>query len=113
LIVDDELGLAEALCDLLTHFGYRTEKAWNGQLALKMAAERKLDLIITDIMMPIMDGYELLTALKANPEWRDIPVVLMSAVALKGPETRPEIAAFLAKPFEIAPFVDLVRQLIG
>lgn len=113
LIVDDEFGLAEILCDLLAFKGYRAEKAWNGQLALKMVAQHRPDLIVSDVMMPIMDGCELLRALKAAPETRSIPVVLMSAATTLRPEDLAGTAGFLAKPFEIAELLALVKSLIG
>ena len=113
LIVDDEFGLTETLCDLLAYRGYHAEKAWNGQLTLKKVAEHRPDLIVADVMTPIMDGLQLLRALKASPDWRDIPVVLMSAATTLSPEELDDTAGFLSKPFEIDEFIDLVQKVIG
>jgi CheY-like chemotaxis protein len=113
LIVDDEFGLAEALCDLLVNVGYQADKAWNGQLALKKIAAHPPALVLADVMMPIMDGHQLLREIKAKPEWKNIPVVFMSAATHLGPEELDGAAAFIAKPFDIDQLLDVIRKLIG
>ena len=59
LIVDDEFGLAEMLREMLREAGYDVTLAINGQLALEILGERPIDLVLTDMMMPVMDGAEL------------------------------------------------------
>lgn len=101
LIVDDEFGLAEMAGDLLTMAGYTVTTAINGKLALGCLHQTRPDLILLDVMMPIMSGPEVLRVLKADDAYRDIPVVMMSAA---GPDTidpdlRSMLAGFLQKPF--------------
>jgi CheY-like chemotaxis protein len=101
LIVDDEFGLAEMTGELLVIAGYRVATAINGKLALASLNQMRPDLILLDVMMPIMSGPEMLAALKADPRYRDIPVIMMSAV---GPSAIEEsslalLAGFLQKPF--------------
>jgi CheY-like chemotaxis protein len=113
LVIDDEFGLAETVCDLLVFEGYQATSAWNGQMALKKVGEQAPDLIVLDLMMPIMDGTKVLRALKANPSWRSIPVISMSAAATPGRDERALCGGFLRKPFSFDELLALIRQLIG
>jgi DNA-binding response OmpR family regulator len=113
LIVDDEFGLGETLCDLLSIDGYEATSAWSGQLALAKVAEQPPDLILLDIMMPIMDGHEVLRTLKANPAWQSIPVIMMSAAAVLDKSELALAAGFLRKPFDFDQLLRLIRALIG
>ncbi len=101
LIVDDEFGLAETAGELLAMQGYSVVTAINGRLALATLNQRRPDIILLDVMMPVMSGPEVVRVLKANVEYRDIPIVMMSAA---GPRALPDdilplIAGFLQKPF--------------
>ena len=66
LIVEDEYGLAELLRDMLTERGYDVSLAINGRLALEVLRERRIQLVLTDTMMPVMDGPELAKAMRAD-----------------------------------------------
>jgi DNA-binding response OmpR family regulator len=79
LIVDDTPDNIRFLSDLLLHYGYSTRKAINGEMALTTVAVRLPDLILLDISMPGMDGYEVCQRLKANPATEAIPVIFLSA----------------------------------
>lgn len=86
LIVDDEPAVLAAVSAILTECGVETETAQNGKQALaKLAAEdepaRAYGAIILDIVMPIMSGWEVLDALKCNPQWESIPVVVLTGQA--------------------------------
>lgn len=101
LIVDDEFGLAEMAGELLSMLGYSVTTAINGKLALASLSQTRPDLILLDVMMPIMSGADVLRALKSDEQYRSIPVIMMSAA---GPEVldvdlKPLIAGFLQKPF--------------
>jgi CheY-like chemotaxis protein len=118
LIVDDEYALSESLVELLQDEGYRAVSAANGLDALNRLQEEKPDLIITDNMMPIADGKALIQRVRALPENRAIPIVMMSSasrdVALaNGPNSTIEVSAFLAKPFMLEELLELVERLIG
>jgi CheY-like chemotaxis protein len=73
LIVEDEYGLAELLRDLLSDLGYDVALAINGRLALEILGERSISLVLTDVMMPVMDGPELARAMRSDAKHKDIP----------------------------------------
>jgi CheY-like chemotaxis protein len=110
LIVDDEYGLAEILMDLLTAQGHTVTTAINGKLAMESLARMRPDVIVADVMMPIMAGDAMVHELKRAPALRDIPVILMSAAGFDDldAELRPLISGFLHKPFT---FSDLLSAL--
>ena len=99
LIVDDEFGLAEMLRDMLRDEGYDVCLAINGRLALDILGERTIDLVITDIMMPVMDGVELATAIRRSDSHRDIPVVIMTSLPSLPRQQSDLFDAVLRKPF--------------
>jgi DNA-binding response OmpR family regulator len=99
LIVDDEFGLAEILRDMLAEHGYDVMLAINGRLALDILDERQIDLVITDMMMPVMDGVELAAAIKNSDVHRSIPIVLMTSLPSANPPGNDLYDAVLRKPF--------------
>ena len=119
LVVDDEYALVETLADLLEDEGYRVISAANGDAGLSRLEEEKPDLILTDFMMPIADGLHLIRGVRAIPECRDLPIVMMSSVSKsvalslrpKGDELH--ISGYLDKPFQLDELLELVQRLIG
>jgi len=114
LVVDDEFGIGEVLEAILTDEGYRVVTAINGHHALERLAGNRVDLVLSDLMMPVMDGSALLKALRDDARYRDIPFVLMCSL----PE--PNIAnrikgytAFMHKPFRVEQVLDLVAKVLG
>ena len=99
LIVEDEYGLAELLRDMLTELGYEVSLAINGSLALEVLREREIHLVLTDAMMPMMDGPELARAMRADERHRHIPIVMMTSLAAAVPTTPGLYEAVLGKPF--------------
>jgi DNA-binding response OmpR family regulator len=99
LIVEDEYGLAELLRDMLTEHGYEVSLAINGRLALDVLREREIHLVLTDAMMPVMDGPELARAMRADERHRRIPIVMMTSLRSAVPQTQGLYEAVLAKPF--------------
>ena len=99
LIVEDEYGLAELLRDMLTELGYEVSLAINGRLALEVLRERDIQLVLTDVMMPVMDGPELARAMRADERHRRIPIVMMTSLAAALPSTPGLYEAVLGKPF--------------
>jgi len=98
LIVEDEYGLAELLRDLLVDVGYDVTLAINGRLALKVLEERPVDVVLTDVMMPVMDGPELVRAMREHAQHKTIPIVMMTS--LPGPVPAPaDLFVVLRKPF--------------
>src|ERR1041384_1446397 len=110
LIVDDEYGLAEMIAELLTMRGHKVATAINGKLALASIAQLRPDVIIVDVMMPIMSGDEMVRQLKRDPALRDIPVIMMSAAGSEAldADLPPLIKGFLQKPFT---FDELMAEL--
>jgi len=107
LIVDDEVAILEALTDILSVEGYEVATAANGAEGLKRAGEERPDLILLDLMMPVMDGQEMLRRLKESTDLRTIPVVVMSAGRVSKSELQG--SRFLAKPFELDDLLDTVN----
>jgi CheY-like chemotaxis protein len=111
LIVDDEEALRAFLLLRFQQGGYRVLEAWNGQQALHLIASgsTRPDLVLSDVMMPLIGGQELCRTLKADPTTADIPVILMSAV-------RPDLTAkpdgFVDKPLDLDALESIVRQLL-
>jgi CheY-like chemotaxis protein len=99
LIVDDEFGLAEMLREMLGEYGYDVSVAINGRLALDILGERKVDLVLTDMMMPVMDGAELATAMRSSETYRTTPIVMMTSLPSAMPRRHDLFNAILRKPF--------------
>ena len=106
LIVEDELPVLDMLCDVLEEEGFTVLSARGGPQALRIIGQVKPDLILTDLMMPIMDGRALREQLRHDPQTASIPVMLMSAAYKRQPDDA--FAAVIAKPFEID---DLLQQI--
>jgi PAS domain S-box-containing protein len=84
LVVDDDKNLVKSLKYQLGKRGYSTNVAYNGRLALEKVGDQPPDLILLDIMMPEMDGYEVMKALKHKPETAQIPILVMTGVEIDG-----------------------------
>jgi CheY-like chemotaxis protein len=100
LIVDDEFGLAEMLREMLRDAGFDVTLAINGRLALEILNEGTVDLVLTDMMMPVMDGAELAAAMRGDDKHRNTPIVMMTS--LPTPRRQPSARLFnaiLRKPF--------------
>jgi CheY-like chemotaxis protein len=100
LIVDDEVAIVEALQDVLASEGYEVDTAFNGAEGLKRMGAQRPDLVLLDMMMPVMDGRELLHRMRQDGELKAIPVIVMSAGRISEEERRIS-SRFLAKPFEL------------
>lgn len=112
LVVDDEFGIAEVLQAILEDEGHRVLTAINGRAALERIAEQKPDIVLSDYMMPVMDGAALLANLSAEPMLSGIPVVLMSSLQEAAVAERCSgYAAFIRKPFRIDDVLDVLDSL--
>ena len=102
LVVEDTEDNRQIIRDLLTSAGYETIEAVNGEQGVAMAAEHRPDLILMDIQLPVLDGYEATRRIKANPALRHIPIIAVTSYALSGDEEKTREAgcdAYVAKPF--------------
>jgi twitching motility two-component system response regulator PilG len=116
LIVEDEESLLKLESILLTTKGYLVQGVTSGLSALEAVNEEHPDLILLDVMLPKMDGFEVCKRLKSDPATRDIPVVLLTAK--KTPEDLArgeEVGAdcYITKPFKSAVVIDIIEQLVG
>ena len=112
LLVDDELSSAEVLALVLAGEGYHVTVAADGRQALERLAEAAPQLLLTDFMMPGMNGAELARAVREQERFRDIPVVLISGApeaALRS--YRPQYDAFLRKPFGLDDLLGVLDRL--
>jgi CheY-like chemotaxis protein len=115
LIVEDEFAIADLLEMVLTDEGYRVLLAANGRQGLERLAEGpRPDLVISDYMMPMLDGAGLIKAMRDSEAQRDIPCIIMSSIAEAS--VRERIAgyvAFVRKPFQLAALVQLVAATLA
>ncbi|KAA0122010.1 two-component system, cell cycle response regulator DivK [Methylobacterium sp. UNC378MF] len=115
LIVEDTEDNRRILRDLLSAAGYGIVEAPDGQRGVEVAQAEQPDLILMDIQLPVMDGYEAARRLKADPSTRHIPVVAVTSYALSGDEDRALAAGcdgYVAKPFSPRKVLSLVRQML-
>jgi CheY-like chemotaxis protein len=114
LVVDDELGAIEVVATALEDEGYRVLTAANGRHGLEKLAEGSVDLAVIDFMMPLLDGAAMGRAMKEDAAFKDIPIIMMSAVGESLVRERFDgYAAFLRKPFRISALIDTVRRVLG
>jgi two-component system cell cycle response regulator DivK len=102
LVVEDTEDNRQIIRDLLTSAGYEMIEAVNGEEGVAMAAEHRPDLILMDIQLPVLDGYEATRRIKTNPALRHIPIIAVTSYALSGDEEKTREAgcdAYVAKPF--------------
>lgn len=116
LVVDDEVYILHILEFSLGAEGFEVITANNGAVAVEKAMQEKPDLIVLDIMMPVLDGYETCRRLKREPETKHIPVILLTA---KGREADKrlgfEVGAvdYVVKPFSPNRLIGRVEEIIG
>jgi len=107
LIIEDHHDLREALVEILVLEGYEVSAAADGEQALGEARLRRPDLILLDLMMPVMNGWQFRAEQAKDPDLAPIPVVVMSAFDTE----EIEAAALLPKPFQMDDMLDTVRRL--
>jgi two-component system alkaline phosphatase synthesis response regulator PhoP len=116
LVVDDEIYIVHILDFSLGMEGYEVVTALDGEQALERVAEQKPDLIVLDIMMPKLDGYETCKVLKSREETKDIPVILLSAKGRNvDQKTGFEVGAddYITKPFSPRKLVERINAILG
>ena len=111
--MEDEPAIAAVLQDLLEAEGYEVATAGDGHAALRRLAEVRPALVLSDVMMPRLDGWALCRALQADARYAAIPVVLMSAGAAPAGAAGCVYAAFVRKPFEVDTLLTTIRRVAG
>lgn len=112
MVVDDEPAIRGVLSILLESEGYSVTTAANGQEALVELQHHRPDAIVLDLMMPVMTGWELIDACRADPMTRPLPIIAISAMYGGQTSPQPDVQAFLAKPFDIDRVLDLLQDLL-
>jgi two-component system cell cycle response regulator DivK len=115
LVVEDQEDNRRILRDLLTSRGYDIVEAEDGEKALAMAEDRRPDLILMDVQIPLLDGYEVTRRIKANPALRDIPIIVVTSYALGGDESRARAAgcnAYVSKPYSARQLLAKIQEFI-
>jgi DNA-binding response OmpR family regulator len=113
LIVDDEFGIADIVAEILTEHGYLTSIAINGRLALDSMIQHRPDLVLLDVMMPVLDGVGTLTAMRADVTLAGVPVIMMTALPEALPKDRTLYQGALHKPFSEEQLFALINKLLG
>ncbi|MCH8800138.1 MAG: response regulator [Chloroflexi bacterium] len=115
LIVEDEEDIKQLLFEVLEDKGYQVLVAGNGEIALQRIGEEMPDLIFADVFMPVMDGLDLISRLKENPDTSGIPVVIVTVMNARDTEKKAKelgVEHYLTKPWESAE-LDLVLERVN
>jgi DNA-binding response OmpR family regulator len=120
LVVDDDPDLVEAVSMKLESENYRVAKAYDGNEAWEKIKEERPALIVLDVMMPEKDGYAVCREIKSDPEYKDISVILLTAVGEAVPSTKythmdgkTALADdFIAKPIDMDELMEIIKQTI-
>ena len=115
LIVEDDHKTLKLLRDMLQASGYRVTEATDGKESIECAIQEKPDLITMDLQLPVMNGLDATRALKANPATKNIPVIAVTAFAMKGQDQVAIEAgcdAHVCKPFDIDTLVEKIKEYL-
>ncbi len=114
VVEDNELNM-KLFEDLLQTQGYRVLSAAHGLDALSLVRQHRPDLVVMDIQLPEISGLEITQVMKADPTLRHIPVIAVTAFAMKGDEERMlrgGCSAYIAKPISVAQFLETVKRFL-
>ena len=115
LVVDDEPNIVLSLEFLMKQAGFQVRTASDGEAALTAVASEPPDLVLLDVMMPRKNGYEVCQAIRANPDWKEVRIIMLTA---KGREVEREKGLelgaddYITKPFSTQEVVERVRELL-
>jgi two-component system cell cycle response regulator DivK len=115
LVVEDQEDNRRILRDLLTSADYEILEAENGEEALTAAAKQRPDLILMDLQLPIMDGYEATRRIKADPTLTDVPVIAVTSYSLSNDRVKARAAGcddFVPKPYSPRQLLAKIQQLL-
>lgn len=112
LVVDDEFSIIEVLRDVLLDEGYDVITANNGQEGWTCIEKKRPDLVLCDVMMPILDGRELCRRMTEHPRYHSIPLIFMTAVHKSFSQLDCHYVATIAKPFDIDEVLSLVAHFV-
>ncbi|MGB0631353.1 MAG: response regulator [Alphaproteobacteria bacterium] len=115
IVEDNELNI-KLFHDLLEVHGYATLQTKDGREALDLAREHRPDLILMDIQLPEVSGLEVTKWIKADDDLKDIPVIAVTAFAMKGDEEKIRSGgceAYIAKPISVNSFLETIQTVLG
>jgi two-component system cell cycle response regulator DivK len=116
LVVEDQEDLRGVLRTLLTGSGYAMLEAVDGETGVARAKSDRPDLILMDIQMPVLDGYEATRRIKADPDLAATPVIAVSSFAMKGDEEKARAAGcdhYVTKPYSPMQLLRVIRSTLG
>ena len=115
LIVDDEVHLARILQFTLEHAGFEVKTAYDGKEALEKAKKERPDLVILDLMLPIIDGYKVCNILKSDEDFKSVPIIILSARDLSREDLEEPISAdlYMEKPFNTGVLIEKISELLN
>ena len=113
LVVEDDADLRQSICTVLDDAGYSSRAAENGEVALERVREERPCVILLDLMMPIMNGWEFRSEQLRDPKLSSIPVVIMTADGRGADKARTLHADYLKKPIHLDALLELVNDYCG
>jgi two-component system cell cycle response regulator DivK len=116
LVVEDQEDLRGVLRDLLTGSGYAVLEASDGQVGIATAKSDRPDLVLMDIQMPGLDGYEATRQIKADPDLKATPIIAVSSFAMKGDEEKARAAGcdhYITKPYSPMQLLRVIQGYLG
>ena len=116
LVVEDQEDNRQILRDLLGNAGYELTEAENGEEAIAAVAKRRPDLILMDIQLPIIDGYETTRRIRTNPDLKSVPIIAVTSYALAGDEDKARAAGcdgYVSKPYSPRELLAKVRTYLA
>ena len=115
LVIEDQEDNRRIIRDLLANAGYEMIEALDGEAGVRLAKSEQPDLILMDIQLPVIDGYEATRQIKAEDELKPIPIIAVTSYALSGDDAKALTAgcdAYVAKPFSPRKLLAKIRQLL-
>src|SRR5438270_13446464 len=115
LVVEDQEDNRQILRDLLANAGYEMLEAEDGQQALVSIAKQRPDLILMDIQLPVLDGYEATRRIKADPDLKNIPIIVVTSYALSGDDGKAHAAgcdAYVTKPYSPRQLLAKIKEFL-
>ena len=116
MVVEDQEDNRQILRDLLGNAGYELTEAENGEEAIAAVAKRRPDLILMDIQLPVMDGYEATRRIRTNPDLKSVPIIAVTSYALTGDEDKARAAGcngYVSKPYSPRDLLAKVRSYLA
>jgi two-component system, cell cycle response regulator DivK len=116
LVIEDQEDLRGVLRDLLTGSGYAVAEAADGQAGVEITRSERPDLVLMDIQLPVMDGYEATRQIKADPNVKATPVIAVSSFAMKGDEEKARASGcdhYVTKPYSPVQLLRIIRGFLG